>query len=189
LSIVTLQFIDIKLPFTNGGRVLRKGLLVIFSLVALACSTKPAQTAATDPAADEAAIKAAAATWFDLYNKGDIEGVTGLYSDDAIVFADANPAAVGKDAIRTFLTKDIGGAQAAKLNDSAGPVSGTGVDGDIGWISASYSATDPSGVKVASGNYVSVYKRINGEWKIVRDIWNSDKPAAPVPAAATAPKS
>ncbi len=138
-------------------------------------------TAAPDTAADEAALRAAAPQWWDRYNAGDADGVAALYAEDAIVMAPGVPAAVGRPAIREFLADDIAFAKLAGITLVGGEVTSVGAGGDHGWVSGSYSATDASGATVDNGKYLSLYQRANGEWLIIRDIWNSD--AGPAPAA------
>jgi hypothetical protein len=38
---------------------------------------------------------------------------------------------------------------------------------------------DSSGATLDTGSYLSVHHRTNGAWLYIRDIWNSDRPAAP----------
>ena len=45
---------------------------------------------------------------------------------------------------------------------------------------------DANGATVDNGKYLSVYKRVDGKWLLIRDTWNSDTPAAPA-ALSTAP--
>jgi uncharacterized protein (TIGR02246 family) len=165
----------------------RKALLPAVALFAvLACSPKAADApvaAAADPAADEAKIRAEAPTWFDLYNKGDADGVTGLYTDDGVVLAPGVPAAVGKEAIRAYLAKDIAASRAAGITLNMGEVTGMGVSGDLAWLSGTFAAKDSAGNVVDPGKYTSVYKRVGTEWKLIRDTWNSDSAPAPAPPA------
>lgn len=153
-------------------------------LVVSACSTKPADTTdarpadvavkAPDNSADEANLKAAEAKWFELYNKGDAEGVANLYAEDGQVFAPGVPAAVGRAAIHTFLVSDMAGLKKAGLTDSGGEITGVGVSGDLGWVSGVWYLTDSKGKHVDTGKYTTVYKRVGADWQIVRDTWNSD---------------
>jgi len=159
----------------------RKVLLLATAVVAVAaCPPK-----APDTAADEAKIKADAPVWFDLYNKGDAEGVANLYAEDAIVMAPGAPAVVGRAAIRDFIAADIENSKAAGLTFKGGEITGVGVAGDLAWLGGTFSVTDTTGAAVESGKYLSVYRRMNAEWKLIRDTWNSDR--APAPAAAPAP--
>jgi ketosteroid isomerase-like protein len=92
------------------------------------------------------------------------------------------PVAKGKAAIRAFIAADTAGAKAAgvKLVNGSSTVE---VVGDTGWEAGSYTATDASGATVDSGSYLSVSRKVNGQWLYVRDTYNSDRP---LPAAAPA---
>ncbi|MGK2963631.1 MAG: YybH family protein [Gemmatimonadaceae bacterium] len=157
----------------------------IFALAA-AVFIAACTTAAPDTAADEAALRTAAPLWWDRYNAGDADGVAALYAEDAILMAPDVPAAVGRPAIREYLVGDIAASKSGGFTLAGGEVNGAGAAGDQGWVSGSSSATDASGATVYRGNYISLYQRVNGEWLIIRDIWNSDTPPAAAPVADTA---
>jgi hypothetical protein len=40
---------------------------------------------------------------------------------------------------------------------------------------------DAAGKTVETGKYIEVWRRINGKWLMVRDIWNDDAPPGPAP--------
>src|SRR5262245_55627065 len=160
-------------------------MVVATALALLGCSPAPAPV---DTSADQAALKAATNAWIDAYNAGDVEKIVGLYADDGVLMPPHAPVANGKAAIRTFLTADTAGAKAAgvKLVNGSSTV---GVVGDTGWEAGSYTATDTSGAPVDSGSYLSVSRKVNGQWLYFRDMYNSDRPLpAPAPAATTAAK-
>ena len=163
---------------------LRSVAIVAASLVALAGCAKTAPPAA-DAAADEAAIRAINPAWFKAYNAGDVDGVTALYSEDAVLNIPGVPAARGRAAIREAYVKDI--AAAAGLTNNQGPSGEFGVSGDLGWEWNTYTVTDKSGTTVDTGKYVTVYGKKDGKWFIIRDIWNSDTPPATSGPAAAAP--
>lgn len=167
-----------------GGHLSGKGMLVAMGIMAaVACS--PKATDAPDTSADEAKIRAEAPMWFDLHTKGDADGVANLYADDAIVLAPGVPAAVGKEAIRALIRDDIAGTKAAGLTSTMGEITGVGVSGDMAWLSGTYAAKDSAGAVVEPGKYVSIYRRVGTEWKLIRDTWNSDRAPAPAPPPAT----
>lgn len=143
--------------------------------------TKQADVAATapDPAADEANLKTEAAKWWDLYNKGDAQGVADLYTDDGVILAAGFPAAVGRDAIHAFLVKDIAAAKGAGLTMKGGDFNGSGISGDLAWVSGSFQVVDGSGKSVMNGKYTSLFRRVGSGWKLIRDTWNSDAEAPP----------
>ena len=141
-------------------------------------------TAPADAASDEAALKAATNAWLAAYNAGDVEKIVSLYADDGVLMPPHAPVANGKAAIRAFITADTAGAKAAGVKLVNG-TSTVGVIGDTGWEAGSYTATDAKGATVDGGSYMSVSRKVNGQWLYVRDIYNSDRPL-PAPAAAPA---
>lgn len=161
--------------------LINKILLLASSFVMVAACTAKAP----DTAADEAKLRADAAMWWERYNKGDADGVANLYAEDGIVLAPGVPAAVGREAIRTYIATDIASAKAARLTFNGGDISGVGIAGDQAWVSGAFSVTDAAGAAVDNGKYLSVFRRTDAGWMLIRDIWNSDK--APAPPALPAP--
>jgi uncharacterized protein (TIGR02246 family) len=155
--------------------------------IALALSGCVAVQAPVDTSADEAALKAATNAWLAAYNAGDVEKIVSLYADDGVLMPPHAPVANGKSAIRTFIAADTAAAKAAgvKLVNGSSTV---GVAGDTGWEAGSYTATDASGATVDSGSYMSVSRKVNGQWLYVRDTYNSDRPLPAPPAASGAAK-
>ena len=147
----------------------------------LACRSAPP---AADSAADEAALRAADSAWFTAVNAGDVDGVTALYADDAVVNVPGAPPARGTAAIRGVLAKDIENASKGGVKLVPGPNVEVGVSGDLGWIWNTFTVTDKAGAIVDAGKYLTLAERKDGKWRIVRDIWNSDNSPAP-PAATT----
>ena len=127
-----------------------------------------------DTSADLAALKADVLDWIAAYNAGDADAVAALHAEDGVVMAPGAVAAVGRAAIRDFIAADIASSKAQGLTFTADESSDAAVDGNTGWTSGTFGVADASGNTVATGKYLSVYERINGEWQIVRDIWNSD---------------
>ncbi len=140
-------------------------------------------------AADEAAIRAINPIWFKAYTAGDVEGVVALYADDAVFSGPGAPAARGPAAIREYFKKDIAESAVAGITFKAGPKTDVGVSGDLGWEWGTFTVLDKSGATVDVGKYVSIFRRKDGKWQIIRDIYNSDTPPpAPAPAEAAPPK-
>ncbi len=161
--------------------MLKNFLLLTTGLIVLAaCAPKPADTAA-----DEAALKADPVAWMDAYNAGDADGIANLYAEDGILLAPGAQAVTGRAAIRDFIALDIETSKGAGLSFKNDEITGVGVSGDLGWVSGLFSVTDASGATVDNGKYLSVYHRINGDWQLIRDTWNSN--AAPAPAATPEP--
>jgi uncharacterized protein (TIGR02246 family) len=157
-------------------------LLFVMSLVALAaCAPKPADTTA-----DEAALRADPVAWFDAFNAGDADAIAALYTEDALFLPPGAPVS-GRAAIRDYVASDIEASKAAGLKNNQGEITGVGVSGDLGWVSGTFSVTDASGATVDTGKYLSVYRKVDGDWQMVRDIWNSNAAPAPAPAPEAPP--
>jgi ketosteroid isomerase-like protein len=154
-------------------------LLSIVVAASAACSPS-GPTGQPAVAADEAVIRAGTDTWNTAYNAGEVDKIVALYTDDAVVMPPNVPALAGHDAIRQFLTKDIAAAKAAGLTAKDG-TSSVGVAGDLAWHAGTSSVVDASGKTVETGNYVEVWHRTNGQWLMIRDIWNDDAPPAATP--------
>jgi uncharacterized protein (TIGR02246 family) len=175
---------------------LKHAAIVAAGVAALAACTQqapPAPEAPTAPvadtAADEAAIRAINPAWFAAYNSGDAAAVAALYAEDAVVSPPDTAALRGSAAIREFFVKEIAGSSAAGLDFRAGASPEFGVSGDLGWEWNTFTVTDASGAAVDTGKYTTLYGRVDGQWRIIRDIWNSDvRPAAPAPAAEAVPE-
>jgi uncharacterized protein (TIGR02246 family) len=160
-------------------------IVVATSLTLTACS---AASAPVDTSADEAALKAATNAWINAYNTGDVEKMVALYAEDGVLMPPHAAVANGKAAIRAFLSTDTAGAKAAGIKLVNGS-STVGVVADTGWEAGSYTVTDASGATVDSGSYLSVSRKVNGQWLYVRDTYNSDRPLpGPAPAATAAAK-
>jgi uncharacterized protein (TIGR02246 family) len=145
----------------------------------------PSGAASADVATDEAAIRAVDSSWFAAHNAGDADAVTALYADDAVVSAPGAPPARGSAAIGETIAKDVADTKAAGLSLVASPTADIGVSGDLGWIWNTFTVKDKSGATVSAGKYLTLAARKNGQWRISRDIWNSDNPPTPPPTAAT----
>ena len=94
------------------------------------------------------------------------------------------PSARGHAAIKPVLEKEIAGAKAGGVIFALGSENEVGVAGDIAWHSGTYLVKNKSGATVETGKYLEAWRKLGGKWRIIRDIWNSDGPAA---AAAAAP--
>jgi uncharacterized protein (TIGR02246 family) len=153
----------------------------LLALALTACGG-PAPSAETDMKA----IKAVNVAWNKDYNAGDGAAVAALYAEDAVLSVPGVPPVRGKEAINAYYLKDVPSTLAAGITVADDPVSDVGQSLDLAWQWGTYRNTDKAGTVVESGKYLTVFERRGGKWKIVRDMWNSDTPAAPAPARAAA---
>ena len=165
-------------------RLTPKVLLACLVIGAASACSSPDATRQTDAgvAAAEATIRAGTATWNEAYNAGEVDKIVALYADDTVVMPPNVPAVSGREALKAYLTKDVAASRAAGLVAKDG-TSSVGVSGDLAWHAGSSSVVDSAGKTVETGSYVEVWRRTNGQWLMVRDIWNDDAPPASAPSS------
>jgi ketosteroid isomerase-like protein len=161
--------------------MLKRLLLSVVALgVLAACAqTPPPPPSPPDTKADEARLKTDIQKWMDDMNAGNAAGVASQYAEDTLLLPPNAPAVTGRAAVQAFLGKESEGMKAAGLTIKSTATTGIGVSGDWAWMSGTYAVTDAKGASVDVGKYLSVHQKIGGTWLYVRDIWNSDNPAAP----------
>ena len=162
---------------------------VILMLVA-ACATN--ETAATpDTAAPAAAptadagtvrqaIDSASARYADAVMRGDATAAVAHFADDAIFMAPNREASRGREAIREW---HAGGFSAGSFKEFKTTTEDVLVGGDLAVETGTYEfrlQPRTGGETADKGKYVVVWKRRpDGSWKVVRDVFNSDRPAKP----------
>jgi uncharacterized protein (TIGR02246 family) len=139
------------------------------SLAALALAL-PVTATAQDAGALRAQIEKADQAWQTAYNAGDAAAIAALYSEDAKVMAPGAETVSGRAAIQDFFkqgfTQSPGAKNALTTNEI---LSG----GDYVIALGGYVATAADGSHLDHGSYTTVYKKVDGAWKIYRDTWNS----------------
>lgn len=159
----------------------KRATLVATSMIAIAACA-PSGLPAVDTSADQAAIHAGDQAHVDAYNAGNVDGIIAVYADDAVLMPQDAPAAMGHEAIRKYYTQSIASSKAAGTTTTIGNYS-SGVSGNLGWSSGTFKDTGPGGVTVDTGKFLSTWRKTDGKWFQVRDIFNMDPPPkAAVPA-------
>ena len=158
---------------------------VALAVLAVGCGS---QAPKHDAAADKATLEATDATWFAAFTRGDSDSVANMYTEDAVVMPPNGPAITGRAAIKSAMAAMINEMAGGKMTMKSSGHTGSGVDGDLGWISGTYALADSTGANMDTGKYLTVHRRVNGQWLFVRDTWNSDMPAAPPAQPAAAKK-
>ena len=157
--------------------------LVMFVAVA-ACKTAPV----SDPAGDEAAIRATDARWLAAAQAHDLERTLSYWADDAIVMVPGAPALAGKEAIRRY----VSGAFAIPDFSITWVTDRVWVakSGDLAYATGTdhIRMTTSEGKPLVEHNKAVVVwrKEADGSWKCVVDVWNSEA-SAPESGAATPP--
>lgn len=134
---------------------------------------------AADTAQDLKSMHGVEQAWMVAYNAGNADAIAALYAEDALLMPPNQPAVSGRAAIHSHFVKEAAAAKKAGLVAS-GSVSPDGAtNGDLGWESGTYIVKDKTGHTLEAGKYLSVFRKKEGKWLFVRDIWNADSaPAA-----------
>ncbi len=128
-----------------------------------------------DKAAAIAAIHANNDLWLRSVASRNLDSLMSTYTSDAVAMSEGGPAAKGADAVRAAYAAFFkANPRDAKLDQHDAVFSD---DGTMGWDDGTFTgAIDGPGGKPMkiSSDYLSVWKRDGGAWKIVREINNSN---------------
>ena len=126
-------------------------------------------------ASDVQAVEQLFERFIAAFNKGDLETLRSLYTDDALVIPPGQPLTGGPDAIIAQLWGPTFDAFDA---DAALPIDEIQLGDEWGFVRGTYemrlypsSGGDPV---TEEGRYIDIVKKDpNGAWKIARAIWNA----------------
>ena len=145
------------------------GLILCATLLAL-----PSAAFGQADSGAEAAINEGVIAWQTAWDSGDAAALAALYSADAIVMAPGADAMQGQEAIEAGLAVAIEMAEGSQMALTPGEI--IPVEGDHAIEVGSFVETAADGSHKDHGKYVAVWAKVDGSWKIVRDIWNSSMP-------------
>ncbi|HZE08717.1 MAG TPA: DUF4440 domain-containing protein [Gemmatimonadaceae bacterium] len=136
-------------------------------------------------AADQRAIRAASAAWQRYISAQNVDSIVALHTPDAVVMFANSPVTTSSSGVRTTWA-DIVKLPGLSMHwmperiDVASPTVAT----EYGTYTDSYDG--PSGKISDAGNYVTVWHKVNGKWRVAYDVPVSTMPApAAAPAEAT----
>lgn len=154
---------------------MRRSSLILGLSVALVagCAAPGAQ-----PSAE---LAAAAEVWEELFNTGDVDGLTNLYSENARFLPPNGEMRQGHDAIRADMQALMDTGLAIDLATVEAIAAG-----DLGYRIGTFTLSTPDGYVADRGKYIEVWRQIGGEWKIAGDAYNSDLAAGPAGTLAMA---
>lgn len=116
----------------------------------------------------KAAIEAMTAKWEAALNAGDAAAMTGLYAKDAALMPPGGEPVKGHDAI----TEVWGGMTSEGVTGKLKAVEVYGM-GDMAVEVGTYTLNSADGSHLDHGKYMVLYKKVDGEWYLYRDMWNS----------------
>jgi ketosteroid isomerase-like protein len=143
---------------TSGTEVsVPKGSLVSF------------ETQAPDQhASDKSALESGATRWMEAFSAKDTEALTALYAEDAVLLPPNAPAIFGRDAITATIQEMFAAGLSIELEDLEIKVAG-----DLGYKAGRYRTRGEDGSLIDRGKYIEIWSKVEGNWVLHRDIWNS----------------
>jgi ketosteroid isomerase-like protein len=142
---------------TKVWRVVPLAVLLVSSL--LGC-----KVALAAPQPDRAALEAAIQRWMSAVNAQDVAGLTATLTED-VELLDANAATVaGRDAVVRALR------EAATRGTLVATNREITIAQDVAWRVAGFAQTQKNGDVQARGQALEIWRRVDGEWKLHRQM-------------------
>jgi len=119
-------------------------------------------------ASDKRALEAGAAAWMEAFGAKDIDALTAFYAEDAVLLPPDAPAIFGRDAISATMQEMFAAGLGIELEDLEIKVAG-----NLGYKAGRYRTRGEDGSLIDRGKYIEIWSKIDGNWVLHRDIWNS----------------
>jgi ketosteroid isomerase-like protein len=148
--------------------------LLMSTLAALPSERTNAQAAST--AADEAAIAEFNRRYVKAINDGDIDTLASLTTEGHMMIASGGPPLTGKQALVDAMARIF---QTTEFDESWAPEE-TVISGDLAYQRGTFivvAKPKAGGAESRStGNFLRIYRKIDGAWFMVRDSFNTQPP-------------
>lgn len=130
---------------------------------------------ASAQATDEVAIAEFNRKYLEAINNGDIDALAGLTTEGHMLISSGRAPLVGKQALVDAMTR----AFATTNFDESWAPEETVVSGDLAYQRGTFivNATPKAGGETSrtTGNFLRIYRKIDGSWFMVRDMFNSQQ--------------
>ena len=150
-------------------------MFLLACVILTGCNRSPA----INIRAEARAINAIEEQWTAAIIAKDIDKILSIFVPEAVVMNANTPACIGAQPIRESLESWF--ADATILHDtfkSAIDTIEVSASGDLAYVrgNSRLSISTPGGIVEETDKWITLYRKINGEWKAIVDIWNSDMP-------------
>jgi len=128
-----------------------------------------------DVAAEEEGVRATSARWLEYSDQRDASGVASLFSEDGTVYWEDRPPTSGREAIEAFMSRQF--AETPVAGGGFGPDRiDVARSGDLAVEQGTFTGTD------TEGRYITVYRKVENDWKVAADMSMSTTPDGGAPA-------
>jgi uncharacterized protein (TIGR02246 family) len=155
-------------------------IIVLFyagSAYAIKGFSKQNEKKQVDLKTEEKAVRSISMKWLELHKNHDAAGVAALFATDGVEYSMNKEPVVGPAAIERLLIQDQKENPKEVVNWTTDRVE-VSASGDLAVEYGSYTDTGSglNGKETDQGKYITVYRKVNGTWKVTADIGNSTKP-------------
>jgi uncharacterized protein (TIGR02246 family) len=130
-----------------------------------------------DTAAEEKGIRELDKKWVQAVAAKDTTAIGNVYAEDGDFLPQGAPRVSGRSAIRSAWAQLVRAPNVSLTFESTKVVVSSA--GDIAYETGTYKLgmDGPKAKRIEdSGKFVVAWKKVNGEWKVAYDIYNSDRP-------------
>ena len=110
--------------------------------------------------------------WCAAFNKGDAKALAAMYAPDAYVLPAGAEMIKGRPAIEAMWRQNMQQIDNVKCTTIDVKPLGSSAAGEIGTCTFKTKAQPPQDGAL---KYAVVWQKEGGQWKLLQDIWNSDK--------------
>ncbi len=157
--------------------------VLLLLALAPACATTPR----VDARSEEDAIRELDKRWVRAFAAGDVGAVVDMYASDGMVMAPNAPPGKEKAGLTAAYTDMMRKENNLSLTFEPTQIT-VAAAGDMAHDIGTYrlSMDTPGGRINDNGKYITLWKKVAGQWKVAADMFNTDLPMQPPMAAAPA---
>ena len=142
---------------------MKKLMILLFVLGTVGCTQAP-QT-------DLEGLKAMEDVWQSAYDAEDSAGLAAIYAEDGALLPPNSQMTSGRAAIEAYWAGFHASSIGLEITDTE-----VYAHSDLGYTVGTFIATDAGGATIDEGKYVAIWRNVDGNWQMHRDIWNSSLP-------------
>jgi uncharacterized protein (TIGR02246 family) len=155
---------------------MKNAAIFIYALILFTGCNRPP---VVDILAETEAISKIEDQWNDAIKGKDKDRILGIFAPDAVVMNANTPTCVGLQSIRKSLESWFSDSSIYH-NTSTSEIDTIEVSasGELAYVrgNSRLSIITPGGIVEETDKWITIYRKTNGEWKAIVDIWNSDMP-------------
>jgi len=161
------------------NKILLGGIACLAALVIVSCNKKEEtavkeEVVAVDAEKVKADIQAMETALAESMNAGSANGIDAYYAEDAVSYSQDKPPLTGRAAIKAHTDEQIKESpKGTKVSFTANEVHPSSDGNEVVELGA-YKVTDSAGTAMFTGNYMALFKKVDGKYICVRDMAASD---------------